>query len=359
MKAVQVVLVLTLVWLVAACGNGKESGGAATGSPGAAATASPKADASASPATASASPKASAAASAAPQSASPAAAATGERTIQHAMGTVTLKKQPERVVILYNGMVDTAVALGVKPVGAVESWDQKPWYKFLRDKMDGVKDLGEETQPNLEAIIALKPDLIIANKSRHEKIYPQLSNIAPTVMTAEVFAWKDNLKLSAQALYKDKEAEQILANWDKKVADFKQKVGSKLSQTEVSLMRFEEDGSSRIYITGFAGTIFKELGLTRPKAQQVEGKTVVNLTSKEQMAQLDGDYIFDITQLSADAPDKEKTMNDWTAHPLWKNLKGVKAGNYYKVDVITWNLSAGPLAAQSLLDDLSKYFKLN
>jgi iron complex transport system substrate-binding protein len=259
----------------------------------------------------------------------------------------------------FNGMVDISLALGVKPVGAVESWDQKPWYNFLRDKMAGVKNLGEETQPNLEAIIALKPDLIIANKSRHEKIYPQLNSIAPTLVTEEVFNWKANLKLSSQALYKEKEADEILSNWDKRVAEFKQKVGDKLKQTEVSIMRFEEDGSSRIYVTGFAGSIFQELGLSRPKAQQVEGKTVINLTSKEQMSQLDGDYIFDITQVGASDPGKAQTQNDWTSHPLWKNLKGVKAGNYYKVDVVTWNLSAGALAAQALLDDLYKYFKIN
>ncbi|WP_277713564.1 ABC transporter substrate-binding protein [Paenibacillus mucilaginosus] len=285
-------------------------------------------------------------------------AAEAEKTIKHALGTVTLKKKPERVVVLFSGMVDNALALGVKPVGAVESWDQKPWYTFLRDKMDGVQNLGSEAQPNLEAIIALKPDLIIGTKSRHEKIYPQLSSIAPTLITEDLFNWKENLKISSEALYKEKEAEQIIKNWDRRVAEFKQKVGDKLGQTEISIMRFEEDGSSRIYVTGFAGTIFKELGLSRPKSQQVEGKTVINLTSKEQMAQLDGDYIFDITQLNADAPGKAQTQNDWTSHPLWKNLEGVKNGKYFKVDVVTWNLSAGALAAQALLDDLYKYFEI-
>lgn len=292
-------------------------------------------------------------------SATPAAAAAepkgGERTIHHAMGTTVLKQKPERVVILFNGMVDNAVALGVKPVGAVESWEEKPWYTFLRDKMDGVKNVGEETQPNIEAIVALKPDLIIGAKSRHEKIYPQLSAIAPTVMTENVFDWKNNLKLGAEALYLDQEAGQLLGNWDKRVAEFKQKVGSTLSSTEISIIRFESDGSSRMYVTGFAGTILQELGLTRPKSQQVEGKTVINLTSKEQMSQLDGDYIFDITRYKEGDDSNKQTYSAWTNHPLWKTMKGVKNGHYYPVDVVTWNLSAGALAAQALLEDLSNY----
>lgn len=289
------------------------------------------------------------------QASSAAAQESGEkRTIEHAMGSVTLEKPPERIVLLFNGAVDNAVALGVKPAGAVESWEEKPWYEFLRDKMEGVVNLGEETQPNIEAIVSLKPDLIIGAKSRHEKIYPQLSEIAPTLMTENVFDWKSNLKLGAQAMYKEKEAEQLLQEWDRKVSEFKEKTGSALGLKEVSLIRFESDGSARIYITGFAGTIFQELGLARPKSQQVEGKTVINLTSKEQMEQLDGDYIFDITRFTEGDESRQQTKDAWTTHPLWNSLKGVKAGHYYPVDVVTWNLSAGILAAQHLLDDLSK-----
>lgn len=286
-------------------------------------------------------------------------AAAAEKTIEHAMGTAKLTKTPERVVVLFNGMVDISVALGVKPVGAVESWDEKPWFVYLRDQMEGVKNLGEESQPNVEAIVALKPDVIIGTKSRHEKIYPQLASIAPTVITEEVFNWKENLKIAAEVLDKQGEASRIMQDWDAKVALFKQKMGDRLGKSEVSIIRFERDGSARIYTTGFAGTIFQELGLPRPKAQQVEGKTVISLTSKEQIPQLDGDYIFDLTQLGETGdPDasKAKAQEEWTGHPLWKSLKGVQNGNYYKVNVVTWNLGGGALSAQLLIDDLYQYF---
>ncbi|MEK3911478.1 ABC transporter substrate-binding protein [Paenibacillus sp. FSL H7-0331] len=281
-----------------------------------------------------------------------------DKTITHTMGTTTLKKVPERVVVLFSGMVDITTALNVKPVGAVESWDEKPWYKYLGSKMDGVKNLGDELQPNIEAIIALKPDLIIGQKTRNEKVYPQLNSIAPTIIVGDLFSWKENLNIAAEALNKQDEAAKIIKEWDTGVATFKQKMGDRIGKSEVSIIRFERDGSARIYSTGFAGTIFKELGLPRPKAQQVEGKTVINLTSKEQMPQLDGDYIFDITSQVDDGSNARKTQSEWTSHPLWKDLKGVKNGKYFKVDVVTWNLGAGSTAAKSLLDDLYKYFEI-
>ncbi len=327
MKSFKMMIVLLLALAVTACGSGATGGNASS-------------------------------TTASPEAAKATAAAAVEKTIKHAMGTVTLKKKPERIVVLFNGMTDIVTHLGVKPVGSVESWEEKPWYNYLRANMEGVKNLGEETQPNVEAIVALKPDLIIGTKARHEKIYPQLESIAPTIITEEIFDWKANLKYASDALYKEQEGAKILADWDKGVAEFKQKAGTKLATSEVSIIRFERGGSARFYATGFAGTIFKELGLPRPKAQIVEGKAVVNITSKEQMSQLDGEYIFDITRLNTEEPAVEKSLNDWTSHPLWKNLKGVKNGKYFKVDTITWNLAGGSMAAKAMLADLYKYFDI-
>ncbi|WP_199624585.1 stalk domain-containing protein [Paenibacillus alkalitolerans] len=280
-----------------------------------------------------------------------------KKTIKHEMGTVTLNGAPERVVVLFNGMVDIALTLGVKPVGAVESWVEKPWYHYIRSEMTGVKNLGAETQPNIEAIVALKPDLIIGSKLRHEKIYGQLSKIAPTIMTESVFDWKEHIKLAGVALNKEENANQFLQDWNARVAEFKQKMGSKAKSTEVSVIRFQPDGIARIYVSGFAGTILEEVGLSRPKAQQVEGKVVVDLSSKEQIPMLDGDVIFDITS-SWGNNEGFKTAEDWTSSPLWKNLKGVKNAKFYDVNDITWNMSGGARAAKMMLDDLFFYFDL-
>ena len=129
-----------------------------------------------------------------------------KRTIKHAMGETTLTSVPKRVVVLFNGMVDISLTLGVKPVGAVESWVQAPWYHYLRADMAGVKNLGSELQPNIEAIVALKPDLIIGAKPRHEKIYGQLSKIAPTLFVDQLFEWKTNMDIASKALNKEDNA---------------------------------------------------------------------------------------------------------------------------------------------------------
>ena len=95
--------------------------------------------------------------------------------------------------------------MGVKPVGAVKSWTGDPWYPHIKDKMKDVKVVGDEGQVNVETIASLKPDLIIGNKMRHEKVYEQLKAIAPTVFSETLRGeWKDNFKFYAKALNKEK-----------------------------------------------------------------------------------------------------------------------------------------------------------
>ena len=86
------------------------------------------------------------------------------------------------------------------------------WYPHIKDKMKDIKLSETESQINVEAIAALKPDLIIGNKMRHEKVYEQLKGIAPTVFAETLRGeWKDNFKFYAKALNKEKEGQKAIS----------------------------------------------------------------------------------------------------------------------------------------------------
>lgn len=287
------------------------------------------------------------------------------RTVEHAMDKTDIEGTPKRVVTLYQGATDAAVALGVKPVGVVDSWVQQPMYKYLRDDLEGVKRVGTETQPNLEEISKLNPDLIIASKLRHEEVYEQLSKIAPTVTHETVFKFKETLDLVGKAVNKQDKADQLLADWDNRVADFQKKIKEKKGDDwpiEVSVLNFRTD-HARIYITGFAGDILTELGFVRPEEQQKEaekGTVVQKLTSKESIPAMNADvfFIFNSDGHNADAEAIQKTYEDWTSHPLWKNLDAVQKDQAYIVDDVAWNMGGGYLAANNMLDQIYDRFGL-
>lgn len=280
--------------------------------------------------------------------------AEAERNIQHAMGDTVVAGTPIKVVTLFQGATDAALALGVKPTGAVEAWIEQPWYNYIRDQMEGVVNLGSENQPNLEEIAALKPDVIIASKTRHEEIYSQLSGIAPTVMTEEVHIWKESLALTAESLNKQKEEQAFLQRWEGEVADFKEKMGDKLKM-EVGILDFRAD-HARIVHTGFSALVLDELGITRPMEQKGE-EWGVKLVSKENIPHMDADILFDQTSTSRD-DGRLDLRKEWTEHPLWKNLRAVQNNRVYEVDTAVWNNGSGPLAAEQMLIDLKEIYEL-
>lgn len=274
------------------------------------------------------------------------------RKIDHAMGTTTVEGTPQRVVVLTNEATDHALALGVKPVGAVKSWWGNPYFEYISSEMQGVRVVGEELQPNLERIAASNPDLIICSKVRHKNIYKRLSQIAPTVCSETLGAdWKKNFTLYAKALNREEEGEEIMGKWNQRVADFKQKMGQNLNQ-KVSLVRFLP-GKVRIYHKdNFAGKILEEVGLKRPEFQQKD-KFSTEITF-ENIPRMDGDVLFYMAFNPQDG-ESGKLAQQWTNHPLWESLDVVQNNRVHQVNDVYWNTGAGIRAANKMLDDLYEY----
>jgi iron complex transport system substrate-binding protein len=297
------------------------------------------------------------------ESAEPGQAAAGTeevRKIKHAMGETDIKGTPKRVVVLTNEGVEALLAVGVKPVGAVKGFVANPWYDHLKAEMEGVTVVGEESQPNVEVIASLKPDLIIGNKMRQEKVYEQLKAIAPTVFAETLRGeWKTNFKLYADAVGKKAEGDKVVAAFDQRIEDFKKQAGDKLKR-KVSVARFMA-GKTRIYNTDtFTGVIFNQIGIARPDTVINAKNTFADEITKERLPELDTDILFYFTYETGDGK-ANKTEEEWINDPLWKNMNVVKSGKAYKVNDVIWNTAGGVKAANLMLDELSKYYdvKLN
>lgn len=226
--------------------------------------------------------------------------------------------------------------------------------------MEGVEVVGTESEVNVEKIASLKPDLIIGNKLRQEKIYDQLKAIAPTVFSETLRGdWKENFKLYAKALNLEEKGNEVLGHYDQHVADVKEKLGDKVNK-EISVVRFMA-GKSRIYYTdSFSGVIFNELGFKRAAHQEelfTSDNKLGNLAvevGKEVIPKMDADYLFYFTYAPQGDQEALNTAKEWTSDPLWQNLNAVKNGNAFEVSDAIWNTAGGVISANLMLDDLEK-----
>lgn len=284
-----------------------------------------------------------------------AASAVSAREITHAMGITEVPDTPQRVVVLTNEGTEALVAIGIKPVGAVESWKGNPWYDYLMPHMDGVTLLGTEGEPNLELIATLEPDLILGSKVRQEKVYQQLAAIAPTVLTETLGAvWQDNLRVYADAAGKSAEGEAALAAFDGRIEAIRGALGEAVNET-ISLVRISP-ARTRMYLkASFPGAIVDAIGLKRPAPQDKDG-FAEDLT-RERIPELAADRIFYFSPDRNDA-EAEANLADWIDDPLWLGLDAVKDDQAQRVDDGIWVAAGGIFAANIVLDDLEAVYGL-
>ena len=109
-------------------------------------------------------------------------------TVEDMKGTVDIPANPQRVVDV-SGSADELIILGVPFIGSAntsmfDGVTVPPNLEeyFTENNVEVVGNYsGSVGELNLEKIAELEPDLIIMN-IRHEKVYDQLKEIAPTVM---------------------------------------------------------------------------------------------------------------------------------------------------------------------------------
>nr|WP_202455346.1 iron-siderophore ABC transporter substrate-binding protein [Streptomyces sp. SID8367] len=278
---------------------------------------------------------------------------SGTHTVKTAMGDVKVKDHPKRVVVLDTAELDSAITLGVTPVGATRAGAEDAFLSYLpKEKTDGITEVGEIANPGLEKIAALKPDLILSNKVRDGQRYQQLSAIAPTVLTETTgYPWKQNFLVHADALGRKAQARAAVKTYEKRVAAVTEALGGKekAAGVDVNVVRFVEGADIRIYgKKNYIGTILAEVGIGRPAITDKAKDGFTYDVSPEQIDKADADVIFTSTYGS---PNKAK-VTETTTSGLWRKLKAVRDGKVFQVDDELWIQGIGYTAAGRILGEL-------
>ncbi len=270
------------------------------------------------------------------------------RTVKHAMGETVLPARPTRVVVLDTGELDNVVSLGIQPVGVVHTDGSKTMPSYLKDKAGNPANVGTINSLNLEAIAALKPDLILGSQLRAQDQYEQLSKIAPTVFSLRPgYPWKQNFLLNASTFGLEAEASAQLDAYRAAAAAIGAGLGDK--RPTITPLRFMP-GKTRLYAElSFIGTILNDVQLPQPKIEQVKELAVE--ISPEQIDKADADWVFYGVYGTPSSTNQDAVLGG----ALWKTLGAVKSGQARPVADETWFLGLGVAAANVVLSDLKGF----
>ena len=266
-------------------------------------------------------------------------------TVEDYSGSLTIDKTPKRIVALAFSFVDALAIAGVSPVGIADDGDKTRVIKSVRNLIGDWQSVGSRYQPSLEAISALKPDLIIADSGRHLSIYKDLSRIAPTLMLkSRGVTYHENLvevQKIAAVVNKTDVVNLRLKKHYKLMSDFK----NKLNTNDTYQFAIITDKGMWMHSQhAYAGSVIKALGLNSPLTN--DPKEAYLQTSFEQLLKTNPDWLF-VGQYT------EKTVIDkWKKNPLWKLLSIAKTGQLINTSANIWSLNAGVLAAEEIAKEI-------
>jgi len=280
--------------------------------------------------------------------------------VEHIAGTACVPDEIQRLVTLDGVIFEHAIALDLAPIGTVSSAFQAQLPPLMTD----AQSIGQSGEPSLEAILSLKPDLIVGLDFQQD-IYPQLAQIAPTLLVPFEHSgqWKEAFLKTGAALNQEPAARSELEAYQARAAEFQTQMGERLNDLQVSVIRLYPETINLYLKDSFCGTVLQDAGLARPPSQNIGateaekqfGNPIQTSISRELLAQADGDVIFIWTGENTAAANQEaqKRLQELQQDPLWGQLKAVQAGRVYQVP--SYWIGSGPIAAKAILDDLFTY----
>jgi iron complex transport system substrate-binding protein len=276
------------------------------------------------------------------------------RIIKHELGESCISLNPQRIIVTDQESLEILVALGLKPIAATTANRVGNKAPILTEKIDGLIDLGKESQPNIEKIVKLHPDLILGFYISPQN-YQLFSQIAATVsITYTETGWKETLMQVAKIVDKNQEAEKLLEEYQERIENLRLAFAQNIEKQKISIMRFYTSLQFTQFLNelSFPVGILKELNLSIPLAQrQVSSSPNVsyNNVSLERVNLLESDAMF----IALD-PGSEENFKKYQNSPLWQTLNVVKNKKVYTVNSGYW-IFGNILSANAILDDLVKY----
>lgn len=251
-------------------------------------------------------------------------------------------------------ITNNLLALGITPAGSVVGGDVKDFLPHVADRLQGVTKLGVVADPDIESVIALKPDVIYIDEVYLGDDAAKYEKIAPTIgIDMDTGTWRDHLKLIAQHVGRESEAEQFIQEYEEKAERVKGLIASELGDGKVMAIRMT---AKELRVMGMARPVgpilFEDLALNPASGVEKIVDEPYQVISQEVLPDFDADAIFVIVSTGNEAKNNFEMLQD---NPVWQGLKAVKNNRVYVLDGQKW-LDYSSIGQSMALDDAEQLF---
>ncbi len=270
-------------------------------------------------------------------------------TVTDVRGEIDIPANPTRVVDL-SGSSDVLTLLGYNIVGTANSdaYDYTKFPTYLEDMLGSAQILGYSmvAEMDVEAILALEPDLIVISTIQ-EKMYDQLSEIAPVVMVdLALVDWQEDMMNVANTFNKGAEAEAWIKDYLTYAAEVGNEVKSTYGEDTTYLSYLASAGSLYLFDSAGLGTIlYDDMQLAKPVNMPGQADVSLPVVTIEGLVEIDADY-----QLVVATDVDLQQLKD---NPVWNNVDAIKNGNYVELPASPYfNIGYSPIGRMVFLEEV-------
>lgn len=236
-------------------------------------------------------------------------------------------QKPKRIVIY--DWVGNLLALGIRPAGASYFYSLKMLH-LLKEELIGVPDVGRDS---VEAVIRLKPELIVVPKWLDSAMIGKLQSVAPTMIVPYGDPF-ERFRQLAQTLDKRKEAELFIAVYKERAAQVKAEINRYILPGEtVGLYELAQD--SIWTFNEFHGrggyNLYRGMGFTPPPMvqQHVIGKGMIRELAMEQLPAYAADHMIISYPFTGESAEY---VNRLMRHEAWGSIPAFRRNQIYFID---------------------------
>jgi iron complex transport system substrate-binding protein len=263
--------------------------------------------------------------------------------IEHERGILRLDAPAKRVATINWAFTESIIALGLDPVAIADPEDYVEWVA-KPDLPEEFVDLGQRASPNLEALRAAKPDLIITIPDIGMS-YEKLAEIAP-VLELGLFDGKRPAFETAREVFgkiakatgREAEAQNYLADVDQQMVNYGKRVKAAIGPDQkINVVFFFDESNVGIFAdTSLPGSVMTAMDVPIAYDGEINkwgfgrgGLDILSPYAKETLV-----YTNPVPDVVLD-----KLLNS----PIWKVMDFTRNNRVYELPVV-WAYGGVPSA---------------
>lgn len=265
---------------------------------------------------------------------------------------VTVPADPQRVVVLDVNLLGLALALGIKPVAASRYGTAEAFPAILGTDTEGIIPLGKNETLDVEAVIALRPDLIVMTYYGDPTTYDLVKQIAPTVLSGEFRdGWRDDSTIAADAMNRLDTLAEVSATYDARVDEITAALPAPFKDSQTAVLRFTKEAIRLQKRNACIASVLADHTLTTPDIDPTSSGIATDF-SLENIRDLDFPSLWVVSDGNDEA---DAAVAEFLRSDLVQGLQAVQNETIYFVPQEYWITLRGYMAARYVQDDLQRY----